>query len=53
MKFDNEIHEGYLMAILESITTIFSRLCSLDDIRWIMARLNIWVDGEIEHRNKK
>lgn len=55
MKFDSEIHEGYLMAILESFTTIFSKLCSLDDIRWIMTRLNQWVDGEIEYRtrNKK
>lgn len=53
MKFDSEIHEGYLMAILESITTIFSKLLTLDDIRWVMSRLHQWEASEIHARMRK
>lgn len=50
MKFDSEMHEGYLMGILDSIETIFKKLLTSDDIIWVVGRLNKWVDDELESR---
>lgn len=53
MKFDTDMHEGYLMAILESIQVTFKYLLNIDDMKWIIKRLNQYVEEEIKHRDSK
>lgn len=51
--FETEIQEGYVMAVSESIEVIFQKLLSADEIKWVMNRLNKWVEFELNNRLRK
>lgn len=50
--FATEMQEGYLMAIEESITSIFAKQLSLDEMEWVLDRVNKWYEYERRARLK-
>lgn len=51
--FKNVGEDNYKDFAYETITTIFRSLLTINDLEWLMPRLNQWVEDEIKARTIK